>query len=169
MPSQLRSSKPKDLSLTQAKRKIMDLVARRDHTETELRKKLSLRCELTIIEQAIQWAKDQNWLAKPELIQERVVQHLHNKGKGQRVINHKLRELGLEAVKTDPNLELSKAIKLVTTKWKIENLVDLEYSERQKLTGKIIRFLSSRGFDSSVTSKIISKVFKKDLSYDEEF
>lgn len=154
----------------QAKRKIMDLVARRDHTEKELRKKLSLRCELDVVEQAIQWAKEQNWLAKPEFIQERVVQQLHNKGKGHRAINRKLQELGLSSVTSEPKVELEKAKKLVNAKWNLEDIMtNLEYSEKQKLTAKIARFLINRGFDAEIVSKVISKVIKKDLNYDEEF
>ena len=58
------------LSLSDAKKKIMDFVARRDHSEKELRKKLSLRCEPKIVDQAIEWAKEQNWLAQPEVLSE---------------------------------------------------------------------------------------------------
>lgn len=164
------SSKLTTLNLTQAKRKIMDLIARRDHTEKELRKKLSLRCESDTVEQAIEWAKEQNWLAKPEHIQERVVQMLHNKGKGHRLINHKLRELGLKTIATDADLELQKAKKLVKAKWSREDFKNLDYKEKQKLTAKIVRFLVSRGFDSSVISKVLKKdLTDKDLNYDEEF
>lgn len=136
----------------------MDLVARRDHTEKELRKKLSLRCEPEIIDQAIEWAKEQNWLAAPEQLQERFVQQLHQKGKGLRVINHKLRELGLQTIANDSELEFEKAQKLIQSKkFKNPEDQDLSFEEKQKLKAKIARFLSSRGFDSSIIAKIINE------------
>lgn len=44
----------------------MDLVAKRDHSENELRKKLANCCEPETLEHLIQWAHEQNWLVSPE-------------------------------------------------------------------------------------------------------
>lgn len=62
------SGKPEEqlLSLTEAKKKLMDFVARRDQSEIELREKLSPHCSDKTLEETIQWARKQNWLATPE-------------------------------------------------------------------------------------------------------
>ena len=148
----------------------MDLVAQRDHSEKELRKKLSSRCETDVVESTMAWAIEQNWLAKPEQLQSEFAQKLNRKGKGIHKINQKLQDLGLNMVKADPEEELAKARKLALTKWSAEDFDGLDLSEKQKLQAKILRFLASRGFEISVINQILKNEFKKsgDL-YDEEF
>src|SRR4051812_45717141 len=91
------------LSLQEAKKRLMDYVAKRDHTEKELRKKLALRCTPEIVEQTIAWAAAQNWLASPEKLKEQFAAQLSRRGKGIRKINQKLQEVGLEKVKANPD------------------------------------------------------------------
>lgn len=158
------------LSLSDAKKKIMDFVARRDHSEKELRTKLSLRCEPAIVDQAIEWAKDQNWLAKPEILSEKFAEQLSRRGKGIRRINQKLKELGLNAVKADKETEIEKAKRLVLNKWSTEDFRGLGFKDSQKLKAKIMRYLITRGFESDVVSNILNNEFKAGaLSHDEEY
>lgn len=130
------------LSLSDAKKKIMDFVARRDHSEEERRKKLSLRCEPKIVDQAIEWAKEQNWLAQPEVLSEKFAEQLSRRGKGIRKSNQKLKELGLGAVKADKETELEKARRLVLNKRSAEDFRGLGFQESQKLKAKIMRYLA---------------------------
>ena len=115
------------MALADAKRKIMDLVAHRDHSEKELRQKLSLLCEEEIVVQAMAWAKEQNWLAVPEVLKEKFAEQLERRGKGIHHINQKLQQLGLEPIKPDPEQELEKAKKLALTKWSLEDFQDLDH------------------------------------------
>lgn len=174
-PSQLQ--KLPRLSLAQAKKKLMDFVAKRDHTEKELRTKLLLRCDPEIVEQTLIWAKEQNWLSAPEKLKTQFAEQLSRRGKGVRKINQKLKELGLDSVKIDKEDELAKARKLVLGKWSVADFKGLDYKESQKLKAKIMRYLVTRGYESDVVSTILKNEFKKssadledeDVNYDEEF
>lgn len=168
---------PAPLTLAEAKKKLMDFVARRDHTEKELRKKLSLRCDADVVEKTLAWAQEQNWLAAPEKLKTQFADQLSRRGKGIRKINQKLKELGLETVKSDKNSELLKAKKLVLAKWSAADFKNLDYKETQKLKAKIIRFLITRGYESDVVNTILKNEFKQSSqnhnngedTYDEEF
>lgn len=158
------------LGLSDAKKKVMDLVARRDHSEKELRTKLALRCEPEIVEQTITWAKEQNWLAKPEVLAEKFAEQLGRRGKGIHKINQKLKELGLSSVKVNPENELEKAKHLILNKWSSEDFHGLGFKESQKLKAKIMRFLFARGFESGVVSSILKNEFKAGaIPHDEEY
>lgn len=157
-------------NLSDAKKKIMDLVARRDHSEKEIRKKLALRCQPEIVDQAIEWATQQNWLAAPDVLKEKFAEQLSRRGKGIRRINQKLKELGLASVKADLEKELEKARRLVAGKWTFEDFKGLDFKESQKLKAKIMRYLITRGFESDVVSNILKNEFKAGaLSHDEEY
>lgn len=130
--------------------RVMDLLARRDHSEKELRTKLAEKeHSAEEIDKAIQYAKSHQWLAAPEIIAERMAHALHRRQKGARAINHKLREKGLPAVASDPDQELEKALRLAQTKWSKQEPPDRSARE------KIGRFLVSRGFEPSIVRKVI--------------
>jgi|GEM_PF-890336 len=162
------------LTLSEAKKKLMDFVARRDHTEKELRKKLSLRCEAGIVNKALHWAQEQKWLVPPDKLKTQFAKQLARRGKGIRKINQKLKELGLEAVKSDKSVELVKAKKLVLAKWSADDFAGLDYKESQKLKARIMRFLITRGYETDIISLILKSEFKKSVStgednHDDEF
>lgn len=148
------------LSLSEAKKKLMDYVARRDHSEKELRKKLSALCEPDIVDNTLLWAKEQNWLAPAEKLQSQFAEQLGRRGKGIRKINQKLKELGLSAVKSDKENEIEKAKKLLGAKWSAEDFTGLDFKETQKLKAKIMRFLINRGFESETVGYILKTQFK---------
>lgn len=126
------------------------MIARRDHSEKEIRTKLSDKGHTEAeIEDAIQSAKDNRWLLEPEVIAQRMAKALHQRHKGQRAINHKLREKGLPPVSVDPELELEKALRLAETRWsKVKN-------PDRKARDKVGRFLLGRGFDPSIVRKVV--------------
>lgn len=167
----LKNSTP--LTLVEAKRKLMDLVARRDHSVKELRQKLLQRCEPEIVDQVLQWAEQQNWLAPPEKIKNQIAEQLSRRGKGIRKINQKLKELGLDSVRADLEDEFEKAKRLVGAKWTTTDFKGLDFKEAQKLKAKVMRFLAARGFESAVISKILKTELKtissSEDAYDEEF
>ncbi len=141
-----------------AKRKVMDLVARRDHSEKELRQKLrdkfsndedSKESLEELIQEAIDYAKDNRWLGDPQEMAYRLADMLHRRNKGIYYINNYLREKGLPSVDKDQAQELEKALDLVHSKWG-ENS---ETSREEK--ARIGRFLAARGFDSETVRKVI--------------
>lgn len=149
-PGKSRAYTPRTANQT-----VMDLLSRRDHSEKELKQKLAKReFSNEEIENALKAAKDHRWLGQPEEIAERFAEELHRKNKGIHFINGFLREKGLPPVSRDENLELEKARSLVKAKYpRLSN-----FTREEKL--KVMRFLTSRGFDSSTIRKV---------SHDEEF
>lgn len=138
-----------------AKKKVMDLIARRDHSEKELKKKLKERFAdqengLEAIEEAIVFAKDNNWIGDPTDLAHRLADMLHRRNKGINYINNYLHEKGLPSVDADKELELEKALAIVQNKYKN---IDQEFSREEK--ARVARFLASRGFDSETVRKVI--------------
>lgn len=138
-----------------AKKKVMDFLARRNHSEKELRKKLSEKFSKNelfttdVIDEAIAYAKENNWLGDPEELAVQTADMLHRKNKGIHYINNYLREKGLPAVETDREFEIEKALLLVKNKFD----EDYEFSRDEK--AKVGRLLTSRGFDSETVRKVI--------------
>lgn len=137
-----------------AKRKVMDIFARRDHSEKELRKKLREKLGKEddtdeIINEAVDFAKEFNLLGNPTDLAHRLADMLHRRNKGIHYINNYLKEKGLPAVESDRNLELEKALSLVKNKYEEEH----KFSREDK--ARIGRLLASRGFDSETVRKVI--------------
>ncbi|UYL10136.1 recombination regulator RecX [Bdellovibrio sp. SKB1291214] len=139
---------------TAAKRKIMDLLATREHSEQELRSKLHGKFVdeedgLEAIEEAISFASEKKWLGDPADHASRLAETLHRRNKGICYINSYLEEKGLPAVETDSALELEKAMAIVMNKFE-ENY---KFSREDK--ARVGRLLASRGFDSETVRKVI--------------
>lgn len=148
------------MTLAQTKRKIMDLLAQRDHSARELKQKLKKRAEPEILQQALNWADAQNWLPSEEKIQEQVVRALGLRKKGQNAINFKLKKLGLKPVKLDPEVELENAVRALESKFKSDILKSLDFKAFQKQKAKVMRFLLGKGFNSTVAQKAVKSFFK---------
>lgn len=145
-----QTAQQKKQAKVKAKRKVMDLLARRDHSVKELKKKLKEKnfAEDDIAE-AIEFAQENRWLGNENTMAERMAASLHRKGKGIHYINHTLKEKGLPQVSPDREIELEKALRLVKNKYS-----DLENLSREE-KAKIGRFLQARGFDSETVRKVI--------------
>lgn len=136
------------------KKKVMDLLARRDHSEKELRQKLKERFSeedgfVEAVNEAIEFAKDNRWLGDPSTLSQKMADILHRKNKGIHYINNYLREKGLPDVGVDRELELEKAMSVIKNKYK-ENFT-FDRDER----ARVGRFLAGRGFDSETVRKVI--------------
>ncbi len=157
------------MDLAQAKKKIMDYVAHRDHSEKELRQKMEHQCASDIIDEALSWAKMQKWLATPEDLTLKLAEQLHQRGQGIEVINQKLEAKGLPQIQSTSDQEFSKACDLVLAKWSKNVFNDLTSSESQKLKGKIMRFLLSRGYELEIVEQILKNEYNAGaLSYEDE-
>lgn len=137
-----------------AHNKMLDLLARRDHSEKELRTKLQKHFDEAQIEKAIEFAKDKKWIPDDEssanLLAERAAAGLHRKKKGILYINHFLGKKGLPKLKADPRLELEKA----------RDLINNRKSKKKDVDQKVMaRFLLSRGFEMTTVRKAIHEEF----------
>ena len=158
------------MTLGEAKKKIMDLVSTRDHSAGELRQKLFGRFETPIVEQAVNWAQQQNWFSSPEKLKNDITEKLNYRSQSIVKINKKLKELGLETATSTAEAEYEKAKKLALKKWSVSVFDGLDLIQAQKLKATIIRFLSARGFDSDIVFSILKNELKAgDLSHDEEY
>lgn len=138
-----------------ARKRMMDLIAHRDHSEKEIREKLADRHEMRFIDEAVDYGRDHGWIPDNEESQNKLAnklaESLHKKGKGILSINYQLKEKGLPPVETDSERELEKAMKLVATKFTEEQLTD------RNVQAKAGRFLASRGFDMDTVRQVIFK------------
>ena len=137
-----------------AKRKVMDLLARRDHSEKELRTKLKEKFDeaddgMDAVEEAIAFARDNNWLGDPTTLAYKMADMLHRRNKGIVYINQYLRQKGLPDVDVDKDLELEKALSIVKNKY------DEDYKFSREDKARVGRMLASRGFDSETVRKVI--------------
>lgn len=137
-----------------AKRKAMDLIARRELSEQELRQKLQDRFSEVedgdiAIEEAITHAKDKKWLGDPIDLAHRLAETLHRRHKGIYFINNYLNEKGLPSIEADDALELEKALMIVKNKY------DETYVFTREDTARVGRMLTSRGFDTETVRKVL--------------
>ncbi len=153
----LKSLPPR--TLIQAKRKIMDLLSKRDHSEFEIREKLKRRTETDVMNQALAWAHENNWIPAEEKMQNQVVQSMGLRKKGQNAINLKLKKMGLKPVKSDPEIEFENCLRALETKYKRDILENLKFLEFQKQKAKITRFLLGKGFNHSTIQNATKNFF----------
>ncbi len=132
-----------------AREKVMDLLARRDHSELELRRKLSVQYEADEVADAIEFAKQNKWMKAPEELASQVAQQLNRKNRGARYIQKFLQSRGLPRVAKDSDEEFRKALELATIK--LRHDPPFAFEERNK----IARLLKNRGFDDEIIRKVI--------------
>lgn len=137
-----------------AQRKAMDIIAKRDHSEKELRQKLRRKFSGeegldSLVDDTIEFAKEYNLIGEPDELAGRMADMLHRRNKGIHYINNYLREKGLPTVGTDRDLELEKALHLVKNKYPEDSPLSREEKAR------LGRFLVARGFDSETVRKVL--------------
>lgn len=132
-----------------ARQRLMDLLAVRDHSEAELREKLAARFPEADVEDALAHARENGWIPEPGALARRVADRLHRKSKGLLAINHVLEGKGLPPVAGDADRELEKALRLAETKRSSE--AEPDRAERERIG----RFLLGRGFEPSIVRKVI--------------
>ncbi len=132
-----------------ARDKLMDFLARRDHSELELRQKLGRDYPTDEVDMAIELARTRGWLLAPEALAERVTEQLNRKNKGTRYIQKFLKLRGLPFLARDSEQELEKARTL--TKSKFGHDAPYSYEEQKKIG----RYLVNRGFDEGTIRKVM--------------
>ena len=128
---------------------MQDYIARRDHSEQELRTKLKKYHTQEEIEGAIRDAQTAGWMAEPETMAERATAALGRRGKGHHYIQAFLRRKGLPGTSRDLEQESEKARALLEIKLKPGEGRD-----------KALRLLRNRGYDLEVISRVIRTLGK---------
>ena len=133
--------------MVSADMKIMNYLARRDHSEAELRQKLARSYEREEIDAAIERAKESSWWPDPEVLAERTVASLLGRGKGAFYIRQYLSQKGLPPKEVPADVEFQAAIDMIERKFLIEESPE-----------KVMRMLKNRGFRDGTIWKIKSEV-----------
>ncbi len=144
----IESNIESDRILQQARNSLANYLARRDHSELELRQKLRRRYPETLIEKVIQEALERGWILPPEELAERVTQQLHRKKKGYLYIVRYLKVRGLPPAPADFETEIDKALELISSLFP-----DVANSFEQKQ--RAYRHLQRRGFEDSIIREVI--------------
>lgn len=135
---------------------MMGLLARRDHSEKELREKLKKRdFEVEQIEKALAYAHERNWLGDSARLAQTLAHALHRRGKGIKSINSELAKKGLPRVAADKDLEYKKALALAQKKQQNKKFADLK---DPKVRAGLARFLQSRGFPLEIIRKVLQEL-----------
>lgn len=133
----------------------MNYLARRDHSEKELRTKLSAKYNNDEIDEAIEYVLTKGWLLPPEELALKTAKRLHEKGKGYLYIVKYLKDKGLPSVEKDEGLEIQKALDIIASKFDTE--ASLSWEQKQKIGG----WLNRRGFDYSTVRACLDELTSK--------
>ena len=132
--------------------KIAMYIAQRDHSELELKTKLSRKFDQKTIEKSLAKAKSLGWLKTPQELSQKVAARLDEKYKGHLAIANYLRRKGLPIRPLSEQQEIEKCRELLDIKF--ANWPSFSYEEKQR----VARFLKNRGFLDTT----IMKVFYED-------
>lgn len=147
--------------VTEAIRVGINLLARREHSEMELRRKLQTRgFEISIIDETLQLLITKKYLSNARFI-ENYIQARRNKGYGPIRVQIELAARGLTALEIEPYLKMHdeawQDIALQTWKKKFKNIMPRDFKERALQ----MRFLQYRGF----TSDQIDFILQSDIEH----
>lgn len=130
--------------------KIVDYLSVRDHSEKEIRTKLSAKeYEAEEIDESLELAQEQGLMLEPSQLAENVSEQLNRKHKGILYINQYLASKGLPSVAPNWDLELQKATDLTLKRMKKNPPYTIE--EKQD----IYRYLTNRGYADQTINKLI--------------
>lgn len=142
--------KPTDQKKKSALDKIVDYLSIRDHSEKEIRTKLSSKeYEAEEIDEGLELAQEQGLMLEPAKLSENVSDQLNRKHKGILYINQYLKSKGLPCVAPNWDLEIEKAKELTQKRLKKNPPYTIE--EKQD----IYRYLTNRGYADQTINKVI--------------
>jgi regulatory protein len=146
-----QEAKPKKRPQWTARNRLMDLLARRDHSEKELREKLFDKFPPEEIDAALTFARDKGWLADDSKLANMFAESLRKRNKGIVYVNQYLKKKGLPSIKAEADQELEMALEIANTKY--NKFKDPTIADKAKL----MRFLASRGFSSDTIRSVLSQ------------
>lgn len=141
-----------------ARKYAMYVLARRDHSELEIRRKMTDRFEADVIDLIVGELKDRGWLPnsleQEQNLATRFASTLHRRNKSQWWINQKLKSIGLPSVDLQEDLELEKALQLAARKLRGNQVT-------RETVPVVARTLKSRGYSSNIIQKVITELKKR--------
>jgi len=142
---------------TEALKKAADLLARRNHSEKELREKLSSFYDQDLIDQVLSEAQKKNWLLSPKELADQAAKNWARANKSAKYIEEQLERRGLPTVGSLEEDEINKIRTLLAKKFKLseDDIIDLD----EKVRVKVYRFLMYRGFSEEIIRKVIHEQF----------
>jgi regulatory protein len=146
----------KELTFDKLKDKAMRLLARRDHSERELKSKLKQRGRFSDEDfgRVLEWLKDLGYMGDEQDLAGRWIKQWRSEGRGRMWITGKLRTKGLKAPDLrDDEDEETAARTFIDKKLRGKSLSSLSFDEKAKLS----RSLISRGFSTSIVATVISR------------
>lgn len=142
-----------------ARTAVMNLLARRDHSPLEIRRKLGERYSADEVESAIAIAQESGWLAPVDELASRVGRQLDMKKKGHRFIQNFLRQKGLPNLERNFETEVEKARAIVRSKLRLDASHEAATALPQETRIKAHRWLANRGFDDDVIRCVINEKY----------
>jgi len=133
------------------------LLARRNHSEKELREKLSSFYDQDLIDQVLSEAQKKNWLLSPKELADQAAKNWARANKSAKYIEEQLERRGLPTVGSLEEDEINKIRTLLAKKFKLseDDIIDLD----EKVRVKVYRFLMYRGFSEEIIRKVIHEQF----------
>ena len=125
---------------------MLGYLARRDHSEKELRQKLSAYHEPGEVDHALAWSHEHELLLTPDALAEKFRSYLDRRYKSHLYTLGFLRAKGLPGVEKDPEMEFQKAKKMVEKK---------SYPTREKAMMALQRL----GFDGETIRKVVHEIY----------
>lgn len=143
---------PKELSNDSqaALNKAMDYLARRDHSEAELRQKMQRRFTGEAIQSALNEVKTRGWMKSPHELAEQVAHQLLQRGKGPLYIRAYLQKKGLpfpHLEEEEIRIHCERVLEQKFPQWR-----EMNFEERQVP----MRFLIRRGFPEGMVLRLTS-------------
>lgn len=129
-----------------AKDRLLGHLGRRDHSEKELRQKLSQYHDADEIDFALTWAKENDLLLPPDELAEKFRDFLDRRNKSHLYTVGYLREKGLPSPEKNPEMEFQKAKRVLLKK---------AYPSRDKAAASLAR----QGFDGETVRKALYEIF----------
>lgn len=132
--------------------KAVELLARRDHSELEIRQKLQQReYSESEIDACCKKLEERRYLLPPSELSEKLLRLQLQRGKGARFIEAYLRKKGLPVVSIEEEVEVAAALDLLQRRAK--SLKDPSFKEKQKL----FNFLANRGFRFGILNQVLQR------------
>ncbi len=143
-----------------ARSHLMNLLARRNYSPLEIRKKFADLYPSEETEAAIAFARESRWLLPDEELSARTAAALGRKRKGHRFVNQYLKTKGLPPVPKNPDEEIANGVYLVQSKLArlLASELVSDYEFQREFQGKVQRLLANRGFDDETIRAVIAAV-----------
>ena len=140
----------KDQDLQKTIASLQGLLSRRSHSLQELKQKLQKKYSLELIEQALECAKQNNWLESEDALSEKLLNSLNKKNKSWRYIQDYFRKKGLPLPPYDKDKEIEKARQCLLKKSLPTRSDSLEVQQKARKT------LFYRGFEADIIREVLS-------------